>query len=50
MIELMDGGKNWPIPPRIIITPTAMLMIRLETVNHYSVIHPRQLCKPQRLQ
>jgi hypothetical protein len=33
IIELMDGGKNWLIPPRIIITPTAKLTRRLEGRN-----------------
>lgn len=29
MTELMDGGKNWLIPPSTMITPTAMLTRRL---------------------
>jgi hypothetical protein len=31
MTELMDGGKNWLIPPSTITTPTAMLTSRLDT-------------------
>lgn len=29
MMELMDAGKNWEIPPRTMSTPTTMLTIRL---------------------
>lgn len=30
-MELMEGGKNWLIPPSTMITPTAMLTSRLDT-------------------
>lgn len=32
-MEPKDGGKNWAMPPSTMITPTAMLMIRLHWIS-----------------
>ena len=46
MIELMEAGKNWLIPPSTMITATAMLTNRLWTIVSYRF--PHNQAKPSR--